>query len=246
LTKSNTVNHSIIQQIEKEIRKEKKKYPLGNPNEHNKTHYIPSRQLPISKTFDQIKLNQFIDKTLNNIAIQDQKHHPVKQPRYQRVKQKNSPEDHFEEPAAELTYSSSEKTNSNKSSDLNESIAVPLRNLIMSEQQLMPVSSNTATTTTATSNNPNLISNSNYHMFRDAREAPLRKLSVDLIKTYKHINEVYYAKKKRRVQQQQQQQQIQSTSNTNLPATNSNNLIANQMLNNTNLINEQYHQLLFG
>lgn len=37
--------------------------------------------------------------------------------------------------------------------------------------------------------------------FRDATTAPLRKLSVDLIKTYKHINEVYYAKKKRRAQQ---------------------------------------------
>ncbi|XP_052253323.1 dual specificity tyrosine-phosphorylation-regulated kinase 1B-like isoform X2 [Dreissena polymorpha] len=34
--------------------------------------------------------------------------------------------------------------------------------------------------------------------FRDATGGPLRKLSVDLIKTYKHINEVYYAKKKRR------------------------------------------------
>ncbi|XP_059154297.1 dual specificity tyrosine-phosphorylation-regulated kinase 1B-like isoform X2 [Physella acuta] len=34
--------------------------------------------------------------------------------------------------------------------------------------------------------------------FRDSSSAPLRKLSVDLIKTYKHINEVYYAKKKRR------------------------------------------------
>ncbi|XP_075393288.1 dual specificity tyrosine-phosphorylation-regulated kinase 1B isoform X2 [Tenrec ecaudatus] len=37
--------------------------------------------------------------------------------------------------------------------------------------------------------------------FRDATSAPLRKLSVDLIKTYKHINEVYYTKKKRRAQQ---------------------------------------------
>ncbi|RNA30537.1 dual specificity tyrosine-phosphorylation-regulated kinase 1A-like [Brachionus plicatilis] len=37
--------------------------------------------------------------------------------------------------------------------------------------------------------------------YRDAREAPMRKLSVDLIKTYRNINEVYYAKKKRRVQQ---------------------------------------------
>jgi len=35
-------------------------------------------------------------------------------------------------------------------------------------------------------------------IYRDQREAPLRKLSVDLIKTYKLINEVYYAKKKRR------------------------------------------------
>lgn len=39
--------------------------------------------------------------------------------------------------------------------------------------------------------------------FRDPASAPLRKLSVDLIKTYKHINEVYYAKKKRRAQQPQ-------------------------------------------
>ncbi|XP_067636261.1 serine/threonine-protein kinase minibrain isoform X2 [Eurosta solidaginis] len=39
--------------------------------------------------------------------------------------------------------------------------------------------------------------------FRDPASAPLRKLSVDLIKTYKHINEVYYAKKKRRAQQTQ-------------------------------------------
>lgn len=36
--------------------------------------------------------------------------------------------------------------------------------------------------------------------FRDASTGPLRKLSVDLIRTYKHINEVYYAKKKRRAQ----------------------------------------------
>lgn len=39
--------------------------------------------------------------------------------------------------------------------------------------------------------------------FRDPSQAPLRKLSVDLIRTYKHINEVYYAKKKRRAQQSQ-------------------------------------------
>ena len=39
--------------------------------------------------------------------------------------------------------------------------------------------------------------------YREPSTAPLRKLSVDLIKTYKHINEVYYAKKKRRAQQTQ-------------------------------------------
>ncbi|XP_063726012.1 dual specificity tyrosine-phosphorylation-regulated kinase 1A-like isoform X2 [Symsagittifera roscoffensis] len=32
--------------------------------------------------------------------------------------------------------------------------------------------------------------------FRDPRNAPMRKMSVDLIKTYKLINEIYYAKKK--------------------------------------------------
>ncbi|XP_078286404.1 dual specificity tyrosine-phosphorylation-regulated kinase 1A-like [Rhinoraja longicauda] len=36
--------------------------------------------------------------------------------------------------------------------------------------------------------------------FRESGVTPLRKLSVDLIKTYKHINEVYYTKKKRRAQ----------------------------------------------
>ncbi|XP_076041393.1 dual specificity tyrosine-phosphorylation-regulated kinase 1A-like isoform X2 [Oratosquilla oratoria] len=41
--------------------------------------------------------------------------------------------------------------------------------------------------------------------YRDPAQGPLRKLSVDLIKTYKHINEVYYAKKKRRAQQTQGQ-----------------------------------------
>ena len=37
--------------------------------------------------------------------------------------------------------------------------------------------------------------------FREPSEAPMRKLTVDLIKTYKHINEVYYAKRRRRAQQ---------------------------------------------
>jgi hypothetical protein len=41
-----------------------------------------------------------------------------------------------------------------------------------------------ANSTSASANGNNLVS------FRDPREAPLRKLSVDLIKTYKHINEV--------------------------------------------------------
>jgi len=41
---------------------------------------------------------------------------------------------------------------------------------------------------------------------RNPKDAPFRKLSVDLIKTYKHINEVYYAKKKRRAAQQQEEQ----------------------------------------
>lgn len=57
--------------------------------------------------------------------------------------------------------------------------------------------------------NGSLMANSNINcsatglQFRDPATAPLRKLSVDLIKTYKHINEVYYAKKKRRAQQAQ-------------------------------------------
>ena len=67
--------------------------------------------------------------------------------------------------------------------------------------------------------------------FRDPREAPLRKLSVDLIKTYKHINEVYYAKKKRRAQQ---------TSNTNIDSiqpqlnaqtTNTQDIVNSQVIN---------------
>lgn len=57
----------------------------------------------------------------------------------------------------------------------------------------------------STLDNQNAVNNnnigSNTATYRDPREAPLRKLSVDLIKTYKHINEVYYAKKKRRAQQ---------------------------------------------
>lgn len=54
---------------------------------------------------------------------------------------------------------------------------------------------------TATSSNNNATNLGALVQFRDPRDAPLRKLSVDLIKTYKHINDVYYAKKKRRAQQ---------------------------------------------
>eukprot|EP00053_Salpingoeca_punica_P012448 m.111451 g.111451 ORF g.111451 m.111451 type:complete len:544 (+) comp15950_c5_seq1:649-2280(+) len=37
--------------------------------------------------------------------------------------------------------------------------------------------------------------------FRPRKEAPVRKLSVDLINTYKHINEVYYAAKRARMKE---------------------------------------------
>eukprot|EP00118_Oscarella_pearsei_P003037 m.12674 g.12674 ORF g.12674 m.12674 type:complete len:543 (+) comp24227_c0_seq2:264-1892(+) len=39
--------------------------------------------------------------------------------------------------------------------------------------------------------------------FRDPTEAPLRKLTVNLIKTYKQINEVYYARKRQRQQERE-------------------------------------------
>jgi hypothetical protein len=63
--------------------------------------------------------------------------------------------------------------------------------------------------------------------FRDPREAPLRKLSVDLIKTYKHINEVYYAKKKRRAQQTNSSNSNNINSNTNPSLNNNNNVETN-------------------
>jgi dual specificity tyrosine-phosphorylation-regulated kinase 1 len=54
-------------------------------------------------------------------------------------------------------------------------------------------------------------------VYRDASTAPLRKLSVNLIKTYKTINDVYYARKKRSRPQQltTQQQQQQTPASTN-------------------------------
>ncbi|XP_052823989.1 dual specificity tyrosine-phosphorylation-regulated kinase 1A [Octopus bimaculoides] len=55
--------------------------------------------------------------------------------------------------------------------------------------------------------------------FRDPSHAPLRKLSVELIKTYKHINEVYYAKKKRRAQLPHDES-IHKKGRTNVPVYN--------------------------
>lgn len=52
------------------------------------------------------------------------------------------------------------------------------------------LSLNQANSNNANNNNGNSSSNNLTNVFRDPREAPLRKLSVDLIKTYKHINEV--------------------------------------------------------
>lgn len=105
---------------------------------------------------------------------------------------------------------------------------------------------------TLDNNNTNNISGNNY---RDPREAPLRKLSVDLIKTYKHINEVYYAKKKRRaqqanataesvqvaqqpqLQQQQQQQQIQQLQTQQQPQHNDLASVLNSNIVNLNMSN---------
>ncbi len=108
-----------------------------------------------------------------------------------------------------------------------------------------------------TNTNNNNLSGINNSVYRDPREAPLRKLSVDLIKTYKHINEVYYAKKKRRAQQsnnnntnnvdavqvtqtqqqqQQQQQQLQNNNDLSL-VLNSNLVNLNNMSQNNNTNN---------
>lgn len=69
--------------------------------------------------------------------------------------------------------------------------------------------------------------------FRDPRDAPLRKLSVDLIKTYKHINDVYYAKKKRRAQQSSSQ--ADGTTSSSISAGQASQLIQQQQ--------QQSHQL---
>ena len=80
-------------------------------------------------------------------------------------------------------------------------------------------------------------------MYRDPREAPLRKLSVDLIKTYKHINEVYYAKKKRRAQQNPIAPTTNSQNPTSATNTTSTDDIANQLStkkDNRRLFNDGY------
>lgn len=96
--------------------------------------------------------------------------------------------------------------------------------------------------------NANSSANNLSNVFRDPREAPLRKLSVDLIKTYKHINEVYYAKKKRRAQQTSNNIEVSNpghdihlANNTNTSASNAQ-LQTNQNINilnsnvNTNVV----------
>ncbi|KAG1658631.1 Serine/threonine-protein kinase minibrain [Nymphon striatum] len=77
---------------------------------------------------------------------------------------------------------------------------------LVSTDHLMPISMATTSNIQVSGNNNEQLSLLQSRIpakFRDPNQAPLRKLSVDLIKTYKHINEVYYAKKKRRAQQAQ-------------------------------------------
>ncbi|XP_073946025.1 minibrain isoform X2 [Choristoneura fumiferana] len=88
---------------------------------------------------------------------------------------------------------------------------VPLYGRLVAEEQLASMSAPSDIQVSADARNPRAFCRYRFpiqamqaripHHFRDPSTAPLRKLSVDLIKTYKHINEVYYAKKKRRAQQ---------------------------------------------
>eukprot|EP00041_Stephanoeca_diplocostata_P019265 m.412701 g.412701 ORF g.412701 m.412701 type:complete len:476 (-) comp21258_c0_seq6:108-1535(-) len=55
-----------------------------------------------------------------------------------------------------------------------------------------------ASTTSAAVNEHGAGADAPRPQFRDSSRAPLRKLTVDLINTYKHINEVYYAAKRAR------------------------------------------------
>lgn len=85
---------------------------------------------------------------------------------------------------------------------------VPLYGRLVGEEHLASLAQQAAATSIAVPNDEHAdhqilqacIPGIHRH-FRDPATGPLRKLSVDLIKTYKHINEVYYAKKKRRAQQ---------------------------------------------
>ncbi|GIY52247.1 hypothetical protein CDAR_245811 [Caerostris darwini] len=70
---------------------------------------------------------------------------------------------------------------------------------LVTSDQLAEISSRSQ----SSQNDLNVLNPRTPYKCRDPSLAPLRKLSVDLIKTYKHINEVYYAKKKRRAQQTQ-------------------------------------------
>ncbi|XP_065207977.1 serine/threonine-protein kinase minibrain isoform X2 [Planococcus citri] len=87
---------------------------------------------------------------------------------------------------------------------------VPLYGRLVGEEHLASLAQQAAATSIAVPNDDHV----DHHIlqaripgihrhYRDPATGPLRKLSVDLIKTYKHINEVYYAKKKRRAQQSQ-------------------------------------------
>ncbi|KRX18877.1 Serine/threonine-protein kinase minibrain, partial [Trichinella nelsoni] len=66
-----------------------------------------------------------------------------------------------------------------------------------------------ASTAPAVSNSPGMLHYNNSELvFRDRSLAPLKKLSIDLIKTYQRINEMYYAKKKRRVAQRKAEDEL--------------------------------------
>ena len=68
----------------------------------------------------------------------------------------------------------------------------PLYGRLVAEEQL--AASMASTAATGTPSDIQAMQARIPHNFRDPATAPLRKLSVDLIKPYKHINEVrYYA-----------------------------------------------------
>lgn len=91
----------------------------------------------------------------------------------------SSVKSHTSSTTATRTSASSSSSTSSSSS----SAAAPIEN---NKKQL---TSNMSVDDPSGQNNGSVV-NANMVSFRDPREAPLRKLSVDLIKTYKHINEV--------------------------------------------------------